>query len=169
MQQIHIRLSYRHIIDQASPTAFEQHIHQASYEEFLLKSQAYNQEGKFKTFTELKANDGRANSLHYKSGFAVSGFIGLLNNVIPFFEDNAGKAFEFDDHRFEVIESDITNKQQHIVALHFTTPVFILKQAFGNFLVLANINTENCETCTVQLQPNISVVYFEEKIEPVVQ
>jgi hypothetical protein len=162
MQKTFIKISYRHIIEHAAQTSFEQHIHRASYEEFLMKSQAYNAEGKFKTFTELKANDGRANSLHYKSGFAVTGFVDLLNNKIPFLADNTGKPITFDDYRFEVIESDITDQQKHIVALHFTTPALILKQSFANFLVLANDGAENNETFTVQLQSNISIVHYEE-------
>jgi hypothetical protein len=163
MQKTFIKISYRHIIEHAAQTSFEQHIHKASYEEFLMKSQAYNPEGKFKTFTELKANDGRANSLHYKSGFSATGLVGLLNNRIPFLEDNSGKPVAFDDYRFEVIESHITDQQKHIVALHFTTPALELKKSFANFLVLANDGVENNETFTLQLQPNISVVFYEER------
>lgn len=79
----------------------------------LLKSQAYNPEGKIKTFSELKAADGRANSLHYKTGFAVGGFISLLKNQILFLQDAAGKTILFYTFRFEVLESDITNKSAH--------------------------------------------------------
>jgi hypothetical protein len=81
--QAKIKLVYRQVIDEASESGFEKAIFQASYQGFLLKSQTYNLEGKFKTFTKLKANDGRANSLHYKRGFSVVHFIAQLNNKIP--------------------------------------------------------------------------------------
>lgn len=131
-----IKLSYRQIIDAFSEGAFAQSIFNASYAEYLLKSQAYNAEGKFKTFSELKAADGRANSLHYKAGFAVGGFISLLNNQVPFLQDAAGKTILFDTFRFEVLESDVTNKSAHKVAIHYITDTMTLLNSFGENLLL---------------------------------
>ena len=161
-----IKLSYRNIIDASSQNQFEKNVFNFSYEEFLLKSQAYNIDGKFKTFSELKTNDGRANSLHYKSGFAVAGFIETLNKKIPFLEDSSGKPVSFDICNFEIIETDITNRLFHIVALHFFTAALILKGSFGDFLVLAEEKNEALnpnEVFTLQLQPDISVVSYEER------
>lgn len=164
VMQTNIKITYRHIINNNAETLFEQQVHKASYEEFLLKSQAYNAEGKFNSFSEMKANDGRANSLHYKSGFAVAGFIELLKNQFPFFTDTGGKPVIFDEYRFEVIESDISNKEKHMVALHFTTPILVLKQSFGNFLVLGNEDETNSgDSFTIQLQQGVSITYLKEK------
>ncbi len=160
-----IKISYRHIIDASAQSQFEKNVFHFFYEEFLLKSQAYNPEGKFQTFTELKANDGRANSLHYKSGFAVTGFIESLNKKIPFLEDTTGKQITFDICNLEVIETDISNRLYHTVALHFTTAVLRLHQSFGQFLVLSeekNSESNPHETFTLQLQPNVAVVHYEE-------
>ena len=71
MSKAQVKIVYRQVIDESCSSGFEKAVFQASYEEFLLKSQAYNQEGKFKTFSKIKANDGRANSLHYKLSFSV--------------------------------------------------------------------------------------------------
>ncbi len=66
-----------------------------SYDEFLLKSQAYNTESKFKTFSEMKKAEGRANSLQYKSGFGAFALIESLNNIIPGLQVTLGKPLHF--------------------------------------------------------------------------
>src|ERR1700754_3800829 len=107
MYKAKIKLVYRQVIDEASESGFEKAIWQASYQEFLLKSQTYNAEGKFKTFSKMKANDGRANSLHYKLSFAVLHYIGQLENKMPLIRDNIGGKVAFGEARFELIESHI--------------------------------------------------------------
>ena len=76
-----VTLSYKQVIDASMHGWFERSVIDSSYEEFLLKSQAYNPEKKFKTFTEMKTNDGRANSLHYKCGFPVIPFVDIPGRV----------------------------------------------------------------------------------------
>ncbi len=132
-----IKISFRQLIDKNTEGQFAQYVLAASYSEFQMKSQTYNLEGKFKTFTEMKAADGRANSLHYKSGFAVGGFVQTLNKEIPGLKDQAGAAVRFDTFRFEVIESDITDKSAHTVAIHYITDTLTLLQSFGEYLLLA--------------------------------
>jgi hypothetical protein len=113
-----IKLAWKQVIDVKSGGDFEHKVFNASYQEFLLKSQAYNMDRKFKTFTEMKINDGRANSLHYKLSFAVGHFIAGLNNKIPGLRDNSGNNPAFEVPRFELVESDITDKTSHKVAIH---------------------------------------------------
>src|SRR5476651_2782301 len=105
MYKAKIKLVYKQVIDETADTTFEKAILQASYREFLLKSQAYNMEGKFKTFSKIKANDGRANSLHYKLSFSVGDYIEQLNNKIRLLNDNLGNKVSFDTAAFELIES----------------------------------------------------------------
>ena len=78
-----IKLAYQQKIDVANKGNFEKNVLSVSYEEFLMKSQAYNPEQKFRTFKEMVLNDERANSLHYKTGFAINNFIQDLNKKIP--------------------------------------------------------------------------------------
>ena len=82
MSKATIKLAYRQVIDASSKSSFEKNVFNASYSEFLIKSQAYNLERKYKTFSEMKAADGLANSLHYKSGFVIVHFVNGLNNKI---------------------------------------------------------------------------------------
>ena len=74
MYKAKIKLVYKQLIDETTVSSFEKAIFQTSYQEFLLKSEAYNPDRKLKTFSKIKANDGRANSLHYKLSFAVGHF-----------------------------------------------------------------------------------------------
>jgi hypothetical protein len=162
-----IKIAYRQIINAASQNAFEKNILNYSYNEFLLKSQVYNLEGKFKTFTELKANDGRANSLHYKSGFAVGGLIDRLNKKIPFLQDTLGQPVVFDTYKFEVIESDITNRLLHKVSITYITGVLTLFAAIGECLVLAAGDqltatiTEPVDSFSLKMQVNLSIVSYQ--------
>ncbi len=116
-----IKLAYKQIIDASAQEEFEKRVFQASYQEFLLKMQTYNPDRKFKTFTALKANDGRANSLHYKLSFAVGHFFEMLNGRIPELKDNLGNQLKFETPQFELIESDIDDRSAHKLAIIYTT------------------------------------------------
>ncbi len=132
-----IKIAFRQIIDASGTTDFEQKVLSVSYDEFLLKSQAYNIESKFKTFSEMKRADGRANSLHYKSGFGASALVESLNNIIPGLQDTLGKPIHFETYQFEIIESDITDINLHKVAIIYFTSSLTLFDNFGNHLILA--------------------------------
>ncbi len=161
-----IKIAYRQIIDASSQTNFERNVFNASYNEFLLKSQAYNPEKKFKTFTELKANDGRANSLHYKSSFAVVSFINNLNNQIPNLQDTLGQNIRFETYKFEVIESSITDKTVHKVAIIYFTDTLTLFEIIGDYILLGvdklnNVSDEPVETFLLKMHPNLSIVNYQ--------
>lgn len=165
MNKAIIKIAYRQIIDSSSEGNFEKNVINGSYGEFLLKSQAYNPDGKFKTFSELKANDGRANSLHYKSGFGVAGYIEQLNKQMPA-QNSLGRNLRFDSYEFELIESDITDKATHKVAIIYTTEQLTLLDNAGDHLLLAygdKVDTYSLveDTFLLKLQPGISIVNYK--------
>jgi len=158
-----IKLVYKQVIDASSTGTFERNVFQATYDEFRLKSQTYNMEGKFKTFTELKANDGRANSLHYKISFAAAYFIEGLNNRMPELVDNLGNAIVFDVAKFELIQSDLTDKGAHKLSINYCTDILTLCDIVGEYLILAKGDvglSESVETFVLKLQPNLSISEF---------
>jgi len=160
-----IKLAYKQVIDIKSEGDFERNIFHVTYQEFLLKSQAYNPEGKFKTFAELKANDGRANSLNYKLSFAIVHFIAGLNNKMPGIKDNAGKNPAFETPKFELIESDITDKMAHKVAIQYCTGVLTLLDTIEDYMILAvgDISIEQpSETFTLRMRPGLSVTFYKQ-------
>ncbi len=159
-----IKLAYKQVINIKDDGDFEKKVFNATYQEFLLKSQAYNPDGKLKTFTQLKASDGRANSLHYKLGFTIGNFLKSLNNKIPFLKDNADNSLAFDLPVFELIESDIEDKKAHVVAINYITCVLTLLSVIGEYLILAigDVNPEEVvETITVKMQPGLSVMSYK--------
>lgn len=137
MEKTIIQLTYRQVIDHSADGFLEKMIFQLSYDEFKLKSQVYNPDLKLSSFSQMKAIDGRANSLHYKSGFAVSGYLEALNKAIPGLMNEAGQPVLFESYRFEVIESDISDISKHKVAVHYITGNLSVLGVLGEKLLLA--------------------------------
>lgn len=164
MSKAIIKLTYKQVIDASSTTDFEKNVLFSSYQEFLLKSQAYNPGGKLKTFSDMKNNDGRANSLHYKLSFAIGYFIEMLKNKIPALTDNLGNSITFEVPKFELIESDTTTMAGHKVALNYITGDLTLLNTFGEYLILTAGDGE--ETFTIKLQDGLSISSYREAKSP---
>ena len=164
MYKAKIKLVYKQVIDAQSESAFEKAIIHASYQEFLLKSQAYNRDGKFKTFSRMKANDGRANSLHYKLSFSVLHFIDQLDNKIPVLKDNLGNKLAFETAAFELVESHTEDMQLHKVAINYQTEILTLIDFMGDYLLLTKetpANDEPANTFVVKMQPDLSIISYQ--------
>ncbi len=61
----------------------EKKIFDDSYSELQLQIQRYNKDNQFTSFQAIAAHDPKANSLHYKVGFAIGLYIQELNRQIP--------------------------------------------------------------------------------------
>ena len=168
MQKGLIKLAYRQVIDADNKGNFEKSVLSISYEEFFMKSQAYDKEQKFKTFKEMVANDPKANSLHYKSGFAIGNLIEQLNKKIPELQDTLGKNLDFEMHAFEVIDSDITNLSAHKVAITYITGILTFYGNMGEYMLLAagdklnQTSTEPVETFLLKVQHSLSVINYQQ-------
>lgn len=159
MSKAIIKLTYKQVIDSSARTDFERSILSASYREFLLKSQAYNPGNVLKTFSEMKNNDGRANSLHYKLSFVIGYFIETLKNKIPVLTDNLGKSINFEVPQMELIESDITDVSAHKVAINYITGDLLLLNTIGEYLVLSANNGETA--FTVKMQDYLAISSYQ--------
>jgi hypothetical protein len=163
-----IKLAYRQKIDVANKGNFEKSVLSISYEEFLMKSQAYNTEQKFRTFKEMVLNDEKANSLHYKTGFAINNLIQELNKKIPELQDTLGKSLDFEMHKFEIIESDITNPAAHKVAITYITGVLTFFGNVGEYMLLAEgdkldqASSEPVDTFMVKIQDGLTVISYKQ-------
>ncbi|HKB45633.1 MAG TPA: hypothetical protein VKC90_14645 [Chitinophagaceae bacterium] len=164
-----IKLAYRQIIDASSTGSFEQKVFHDSYAEFLMKIQAYNPGKKFTTFSEIVANDGRANSLHYKTSFAVLHHIETLQNKIPGLQDEAGRInILFVIPEFKVLESGLADKALHKVAITYITDTITLIDSFGEYLLLSlgdqihPAGNQELETFILGMQDNLSIINYKE-------
>lgn len=160
-----ITLACRQVIALATAASpFERQVAYASYDEFLLKSQAYNPDQQYRTFTAMKAADGRANSLHYKSGFAVAGFVAALQGKMPHVSDSLGRPLPFDKHELHVIESDVTDKQLHVVSITYYTPELLWLDTAADWLLLTTSNKNEQglyeNSCMVQLKTGVSMATY---------
>jgi hypothetical protein len=166
-----IQLAYKQIIDASATGRFEQQVFNDSYSEFLMQVQAYNAGGKYTTFGELVTEVPRSASLHYKVGFAIGLYVTDLNNQIPELQDTPGrKNLMFATHKFEIIQSDTTNKSAHKVALTYITGTLTLINCIGDCMLLASddqskaIRQGPVETFLVKMQPNLSVISYMEVV-----
>jgi len=163
-----IKLAYRQKIDVGNKGNFEKRVLSISYEEFLMKSQAYNPEQKFRTFKEIVLNDERANSLHYKTGFAINNLVQALNKKIPELQDTLGKSLDFEMHKFEIIESDIANPAAHKIAITYITGVLTFLDNVGEYMLLAEgdksdqTSSEPVDTFMLKIQNNLSVISYKQ-------
>jgi hypothetical protein len=136
-----------------------------------MKIQAYNPGNKFSRFTEIVVHDGRANSLHYKTSFAVLHHIEKLGNRIPGLQDAARRiTLPFVTPEFKVLESSATDKSIHKVAVIYISDTMTLIDSFGDYLLLAMgdqsaaIVDETVETFLLAVQDNLSIINYRQLV-----
>jgi hypothetical protein len=161
-----IRLIYRKIIDVHASKPWEQLVFDASWNEFLLQAQFYNQDKKYTTFGELIANVPNAEKLHFLVSPAIVGYLKQLNGKVPDIHNTIGKLFlPFKGYKFEIINSDITNKQKHQVAVSFISEPLTWYDTISNqLLVSINNAVEQGETLMdmFSLTPFLSIYSIKE-------
>jgi hypothetical protein len=156
-----IRLVYRKIIDVSSQAPWEKNVFNDSYKEFLMQAQLYNQEKKYNTFGELIAYVPDAEKLHFLVSGSIIGYLKQLNGKVPDILNNNGKHFlPFSGYKFEIINSDIRNKDKHQVAVNFMSVPLTWHDTIGSqLLVSLQADSLNGEILTEQfaLQPFLSI------------
>jgi len=162
-----IRLCYRKIIDNTAQAVWDKYVYDSSYTEFLLQAQFYNQGGKYNRLSELLTTAPASEKLHFLVSAAVVGYLQQLGEQIPDIRDNLGKQFlRFKNYRFEIIESDTTNKSNHCVAIHFFSEPLTWHETIGNYLLLSQIKekpaADGVLTHLLQLQPQLSIYSLKE-------
>ncbi|WP_276482032.1 hypothetical protein [Paraflavitalea pollutisoli] len=141
-----IRLTYRQLIDHRARSVFEQAVFEDSYAELLMQAQRYNKDNQFTRLQDIIAHDPKANSLHYKVGFAVGLYIRQLNQIVPGISDTLGKvAITFSQYEFALVDSDLANKRQHQVSITYTTEPFLFFGSVSNNLIVSSDNVSVLE------------------------
>lgn len=161
-----IKLGYRQIIDVSAQSDFERNVFNDTYSELQLQAKVYNREGKFNTVAEMISANPKANSLHYKVGFAIGLYVNDLNKKIPGLKDSLGDPVFFDIFKTDIIHSDLTNKTSHKIALTYFTNPQLLVSSFGKYIVLSEpkeIGQQlkgELKTYTIALRPQLSIVNY---------
>jgi hypothetical protein len=156
-----IRFCYRKIIEPGATKAWEKLVFEASYAEFKMQAQRFNDGGKYNDFSDMLLNVTGADQLHFLVSGAATGYIKQLNGKIPEVLNTLGKHFlPFNNFRFEIINSDIKDISKHKVAISFfSEPVTWLDSIGKTMLLSVNNIIENGEllTDTLMLQPFLSI------------
>jgi hypothetical protein len=155
-----IRLCYRKIIDVNSVKPWEKLVFNDTYTEFLMQAQLYNQGKKYTSFSELINNVPGSDKLHFLVSAAAINYIKQLGGKIPDVQNTLGLTFLlFNNFRFEIINSDIRDKSNHVVAINFYSDPLTWHSTIGNQLLLSSGKEENGELLTDMLimQPFVSI------------
>jgi hypothetical protein len=154
-----IKIAFRQIFDINSQDELGKRVFHESFTEFCMQAQAYNPDGKLKTFHELVQHNPKANSLHYKVGFSVGLYIAALKNIIPGLEDSIGNAVAFESHEFKILVSDLSNKAAHKVAIVYYTDWIELLAITSNYLIVgySQGDDKGMSSLTIRVQENLSV------------
>jgi hypothetical protein len=157
-----IRFCYRKVINASSQKGWDKYVFESSYKEFLMQAQFYNQEKKYSSFGEMLSNVKGAEKLHFLVSASVTGYIQQLKGIMPDIVNNLGKHFlHFDSYRFEIINSNIKNKEGHQVAINFFSEELLWHDTINNYLLVSGVKQEIKDhgilTDVVQLQPFLSI------------
>jgi hypothetical protein len=163
----HIHFTYKHIITQRAETAWEQHIINETYDEFLIQQAIFQNENSIQqTFRNLLKCNNKAEQLHHLLGARIEPSISLLNENIYKISDVLGQNYlQFINYRLELIQSDIQDKNLHQIAIYFLSKEYILHEIINNTYLISRTDDsfENkfYETLQFENQPYLSISHIK--------
>ncbi|NBA87277.1 hypothetical protein GVN16_16000 [Emticicia sp. CRIBPO] len=168
MPQGKIKLSFRIVISKNSVTKWEKLIWESTYKEFLMQSQLFSdRENPAQSFKQLLSQNEKASQLHFLVSTAAHPYVMQWKGLIYFLADNLGNNFlPFEQYRFDIIDSNIYDKQSHEIGITFTSPLLTLVDIWeGHYLVSLDENADpvntGAETLMFKMQPRLSVSFFK--------
>src|ERR1041384_2367655 len=115
-----VRLCYQKIIDNSSQGIWERNVCDATYQEFYIQAQHFDQRRSCMTFSDMLKNIPHADRIHYLVSTAAVGYLRQLNQLIPDIRNFYGNlCLPFKDFRFELVQSHISDKKLHRIAIYF--------------------------------------------------
>ena len=164
MQNKKIQFTFSQHINSKAITAWEQHIFEETYNEFLIQSAVFQPvHAKVDSFKELLKHNSNAQQLHYLLATRIVPSINLLNHNIYGVIDNLNQNYlQFQDFNVNIIQSDLSNKAKHYIAVNYLSKPYDLVSIFNNYFLVAeetNDKKQNniVETLMFPFQPNLSI------------
>ena len=177
MTPARIRLAFRQVIDAATArTDFEKAVFADSFHEFRLQIQTYNPDNQFTTWQQVRTAVPQASpTLPIRVGFAIGLYVNELNGQIPGLTDALGQPIAFTEHQFALLDSDITDRTKHRVALTYLTGTLTWLGTVGDSLLLTTGDPQptpdgayaiQYDTFMVAMRPkrrtaNVSIVSYQ--------
>lgn len=134
-----ITLCYRKIIDIDYKTPWERLVFEDSFKEFKIQSAVYNQNGMYKTYADMLHHVPNAEKITYLVSSAIINYLRQLNDVVPDITNNIGKKFlTFQNFKFEIVNSDVTNIEKHRIAISFYSDPLHWIETIGQYILVSN-------------------------------
>lgn len=157
-----ITLCYRKIIDASAPGAWDRLVWEDTYHEFRLQAQTLDPVGQYRSFGQLLQHAPGAERLHFLVSAAVRGYLQQLGGLVPDITDNLGRrCLPFSQFQFEIINSDLHERNRHQVAINFFTDPLTWHDTLGSYLLVSTAAGPQPDGTTLThqlaLQPFLSV------------
>jgi hypothetical protein len=164
-----IRLAYLKVIDYSNDQHWDKKIWEASYKEFFMQAQQFDQAGQYKTFDEMCQNLSQAQQIPYLVSTSIIGYLRDLDKKIPELPNTIGEIWvPFTQFKFDLIDSHIEDKKQHKISIYFQSEPLLWLDTISHQMLLAFDNQldklKNNQSITTQLMslpPNASIVSFQ--------
>ena len=168
MQRRIIRICYKKVIDVNAQPGWEKLLWENTWQELFMQQQFYNNENKHKTFAALLNNVPADEKLHFRASTAAVGYLRQLNSFVPDVYNNRGNRFlTFSDFKFEIIDSDFSNKTKHRIAISFFSDGFVWHETVADYLLLCAVGTEETKdglfTHMLRMQPYLDIYSLKEE------
>jgi hypothetical protein len=162
MQQKLIRISYKKIIDSSNTASWDKLVFDSTWQELLMQAQFYDQQKQVTTFRQLVMQVPAAERLHFLVSAAVVGYLKQLNGFVPDVLSKQGLPFLlFNDFKFEIIDTDFTDKTKHRIAVTFFSDPVVWHETIAEWLLLSNPaepeTKDGVLTHLLQLQPGVAI------------
>jgi hypothetical protein len=158
-----ITLCYRKIIRPNSAQAWDKMVHEDSYMEFKIQAQNLSAGTAYTSYAELVRQIPSAQKLAAMVMPSVSGYLQQLGNVMPDILNILGRRFlKINSFQFEIINSDINDRDKHVVAVNFFSEPLVWHDTVDSYLLVSPLNNEaeaDAEVLTdlLQLQAYLNI------------
>jgi hypothetical protein len=160
MTELLIQLHYIKIIEHNNSGEWEKLVFEESYQAFLNRSLYYDNDNKYKTFSELVSNVPDAVGLNSLVGDSIDTHVQGLD-TIPDIVNISGENFlPLHDFFFEFIESDISDMEKHKIAIHFISKPFIFHATVDNYFLVSlqpEVSKKQTQAELLRLQPMLAI------------
>jgi len=157
-----ITLCYRKLIDASATRPWDKLVFAATYREFCLQAQYFNQEKRYHSLAELLQHAPGAAQLPFLVSGAVRGYLQQLNGQVPDVADNLGRLFlKFTQFQFNLLASDVLDQARHQVAINFYSEPLVWHDTVGPYLLVSappgTATAGEIPTRLFQIQPYLSI------------
>lgn len=161
MEYKKIQFTYCQHINSNVTTAWEKHIFEETYNEFLIQSAVFQPEDvKLDSFKELLKHNNSAFQLNSLLTTRIVPSVELLQKNIFSVPDNLNTNYlQFVYFNVSIIQSSITDKKKHYITINYVSKPYYLIDCINNYyLITTEIADKSIiETQMLSCQKNLSI------------